>query len=261
VASDGKRMLGPMRWGLIPNWWSKPLKEMKVATFNARAETVAEKPMFQESFERRRCLVPASGYYEWVRREVVCVIVRRRHPTGPAVPSAVPYEVGRFGNEPSKSFRTMYLAVSRRMPSPRGLGMSASIRRIEARVGGMVSVSEPLEVSSSSNEPKMLSGSEARSGRMLHFHPSWAKQTAGIVRGTYSTRSHIRNTVSPYRSRKGNRSARNDDSDTGRGWRRKRTPRCNGVDTSSNARRESGLTSSWSFNTRELGKSANRIGR
>ena len=65
VSNDGKRTLVPMRWGLIPNWWSKPLKEMKVATFNARAETVAGKPMFRESFDERRCLIPASGYYEW----------------------------------------------------------------------------------------------------------------------------------------------------------------------------------------------------
>jgi putative SOS response-associated peptidase YedK len=57
--------LVPMRWGLVPSWWSKPLKEMKSATFNARAETVAEKPMFRDSFKRRRCLIPASGYYEW----------------------------------------------------------------------------------------------------------------------------------------------------------------------------------------------------
>jgi len=55
----------PMRWGLVPSWWSKPLKEMKMATFNARAETVAEKPMFRDSFKKRRCLIPASGYYEW----------------------------------------------------------------------------------------------------------------------------------------------------------------------------------------------------
>lgn len=65
VSNEGNRTLVPMRWGLIPNWWSKPLKEMNVATFNARAETVAEKPMFRKSFERRRCLIPASGYYEW----------------------------------------------------------------------------------------------------------------------------------------------------------------------------------------------------
>ena len=58
--------LVPMRWGLIPAWWSKPLKEMRLATFNARAETVAEKPMFRDSFKKRRCLIPASGYYEWL---------------------------------------------------------------------------------------------------------------------------------------------------------------------------------------------------
>jgi putative SOS response-associated peptidase YedK len=57
--------LVPMRWGLIPSWWSKPLKEMKLATFNARAETVAEKPMFRSAFKSKRCLIPSSGYYEW----------------------------------------------------------------------------------------------------------------------------------------------------------------------------------------------------
>lgn len=43
VAHDGKRDLVPMRWGLVPNWWSKPLKELRLAAFNARAETVATK--------------------------------------------------------------------------------------------------------------------------------------------------------------------------------------------------------------------------
>ena len=65
VERDGKRELVPMRWGLIPSWWSKPLKEMKLATINARAESVAEKPMFRSAFKRTRCLISASGYYEW----------------------------------------------------------------------------------------------------------------------------------------------------------------------------------------------------
>jgi putative SOS response-associated peptidase YedK len=65
IERDGTRELLPMRWGLIPSWCSKPLKEMKVATFNARAETVAEKPVFRDAFKRTRCLIPASGYYEW----------------------------------------------------------------------------------------------------------------------------------------------------------------------------------------------------
>jgi len=65
VEECGKRQLVPMRWGLIPAWWAKPLKEMKLATFNARAETVDEKPMFRAAFKKNRCIIPASGYYEW----------------------------------------------------------------------------------------------------------------------------------------------------------------------------------------------------
>jgi putative SOS response-associated peptidase YedK len=65
VEDQGKRMLVPMRWGFIPSWWQKPLKEMKLATFNARAETVATKPIFRDAFKRHHCLIPASGYYEW----------------------------------------------------------------------------------------------------------------------------------------------------------------------------------------------------
>jgi putative SOS response-associated peptidase YedK len=57
--------LTPMRWGLVPSWWSKPLKEMKSATFNARVETVMTKPFFREPFKRKRCLMPVSGYYDW----------------------------------------------------------------------------------------------------------------------------------------------------------------------------------------------------
>ncbi len=64
VAREGRNELVPMRWGLIPAWWKKKAKETP-ATFNARAETVAEKPMFRSAFERGRCVVPASGYYEW----------------------------------------------------------------------------------------------------------------------------------------------------------------------------------------------------
>lgn len=64
VEQDGKRDLVPMRWGLVPSWWKKKAKETP-ATFNARAERVAEKPMFKTAFQQRRCLIPISGYYEW----------------------------------------------------------------------------------------------------------------------------------------------------------------------------------------------------
>ena len=50
--------------GLIPSWWKKTAKEVP-STFNARAETVAIKPIFRTAFKRGRCLISASGYFEW----------------------------------------------------------------------------------------------------------------------------------------------------------------------------------------------------
>jgi putative SOS response-associated peptidase YedK len=64
IPGDEGLFLRPMRWQLIPRWWKKPLKALP-ATFNARAETVADKPMFRDAFSRNRCLIPASGYFEW----------------------------------------------------------------------------------------------------------------------------------------------------------------------------------------------------
>jgi hypothetical protein len=49
------------RWGLIPRWSRAP----QAGWINARSETVAEKPSFREAFRRRRCLIPADGFYEW----------------------------------------------------------------------------------------------------------------------------------------------------------------------------------------------------
>jgi len=69
VPRAGDRLeLVQMRWGLIPSWWKKTAKEAP-STFNARAETVAEKPMFRAAFKRSRCVIPASGYYEWKATE------------------------------------------------------------------------------------------------------------------------------------------------------------------------------------------------
>jgi putative SOS response-associated peptidase YedK len=63
-SGDAGFELVAMRWGLIPWWWNKSAKELP-STFNSRAETVSQKPMFRSAFRRTRCIVPASGYYEW----------------------------------------------------------------------------------------------------------------------------------------------------------------------------------------------------
>jgi putative SOS response-associated peptidase YedK len=61
---DGERVVKVMRWGLVPRW-QRGGHGGGVAPINARAESVAEKPMFRDLIRRRRCLVPASGFYEW----------------------------------------------------------------------------------------------------------------------------------------------------------------------------------------------------
>jgi len=64
---DGERILGTFTWGLIP--WYADSPKVAAKHINARAETVASKPAFKDSFERRRCIVPADGFYEWERLE------------------------------------------------------------------------------------------------------------------------------------------------------------------------------------------------
>ena len=61
-----ERELTHVHWGLIPFWANDPTIGARM--INARAETVAEKPAYRAAFKYRRCLVPASGFYEWQKR-------------------------------------------------------------------------------------------------------------------------------------------------------------------------------------------------
>jgi putative SOS response-associated peptidase YedK len=64
-SSDGTRSLSAMRWGFIPHWYKTPGDGPLL--INARAETIAEKPAFRAACRERRCLIPASGFYEWTK--------------------------------------------------------------------------------------------------------------------------------------------------------------------------------------------------
>jgi putative SOS response-associated peptidase YedK len=72
VSEESKSVLETMRWGLLPLWAARQLEQggaSKIPSsgwINARAETVATQPAFRKAFAQRRCLVPASGFYEWM---------------------------------------------------------------------------------------------------------------------------------------------------------------------------------------------------
>jgi putative SOS response-associated peptidase YedK len=75
------RELAMLRWGLIPHWAKDP--KIAFTLINARAETAAEKPAFRTAFKRRRCLLPADGFYEWkkVGKQKLPLHIRRTDET------------------------------------------------------------------------------------------------------------------------------------------------------------------------------------
>ena len=64
---EAKMQAGRLRWGLLPGFWAT--KKGQRPLINARAESVDSQPAFKDSFENRRCLIPADGFYEWRRDE------------------------------------------------------------------------------------------------------------------------------------------------------------------------------------------------
>src|ERR1700745_2414984 len=84
ILEHGARHFHLMRWGLIPSWVKDPRKFTLL--INARSETVLEKPAFKNAIRRRRCLIPADGYYEWQfvdgRKRPFFIYRRDREPLG-----------------------------------------------------------------------------------------------------------------------------------------------------------------------------------
>lgn len=82
VAENGSPHFDAFRWGLIPSWAKDPRIGNKL--INARAETIAEKPSFRAAFRRRRCLIPADGFFEWQKtphgKQPVFIHLKNRRP-------------------------------------------------------------------------------------------------------------------------------------------------------------------------------------
>jgi putative SOS response-associated peptidase YedK len=81
-SGEAGRELVRLRWGLVPPW----SRDTKQAPINARSETAADKPMFRAALRKRRCLIPASGFYEWAalagekRKQPYCFRPRDERP-------------------------------------------------------------------------------------------------------------------------------------------------------------------------------------
>ena len=84
VNDTGQRQLVVMQWGLVPSWAKDPGIGNRL--INARAETIAEKPAFRAALKKRRCLIPADGFYEWQKtgkvKQPVHIVLKTREPFG-----------------------------------------------------------------------------------------------------------------------------------------------------------------------------------
>ncbi len=64
--NDGEMVTSPARWWFVPHWHKGSVKDWKATTFNAKIETAYEKPTFRTAWRHNRCVIPATGYYEWI---------------------------------------------------------------------------------------------------------------------------------------------------------------------------------------------------
>lgn len=80
ISGPDGRHLAPMRWGFLPNWYKTDRDGPLL--INARSETIAEKPAFRKACRERRCLIPATGFYEWTKDTEGARLPWYIHPAG-----------------------------------------------------------------------------------------------------------------------------------------------------------------------------------
>lgn len=115
AAPDDGRRMEVKKWGLVPAW-SKDGKA-SFSTFNARAESVREKPAFKPAFEQRRCVVPADGFYEWTgtKGDKVPHLFERRDGTMLALAGLHEIWTSRDKSEKVQSFTILVTGANRWM--------------------------------------------------------------------------------------------------------------------------------------------------
>lgn len=129
---DGRRM-GRMRWGLVPSWADDPAVGDRM--INARAESIQEKPAFRSAFERRRCIIPANGFYEWQatggsRRQPMFITSRDDRPLA----FAGLWEVWRDADDPEGEWLRSCAVIT--------TGANAVVARIHDRMPVMLAEAE-----------------------------------------------------------------------------------------------------------------------
>ena len=141
---QGERTALPMQWGLVPRWRRSDGKA-GVAPINARAETLLEKPMFRGLTKSKRCIVPASGFYEWRK------VDGRKQPfyltseDGEAWGFAGLYDLTHDENDAAGSF-TIITTAANSLVVPLHERMPAILRREDEEEWVSRDVTDPLQV-------------------------------------------------------------------------------------------------------------------
>ncbi len=111
VQRDGLNWLDRFHWGLVPSWAKSTSLGSRL--INARAETIAQKPSFREAFRHRRCLIPATGFYEWAQQENRKIPVYFKLPNGNPFAFAGLWEIWQKADSPPANYRSCTIITIR----------------------------------------------------------------------------------------------------------------------------------------------------